>query len=533
MASKQGSDQIETRDTRPLLREVTERNGFPNESDETPANGKWWREVQPYSTYVLFVLLLAYLFNQLDRYMLAITIIPMAQELKFGDQGCVRNESVKTFDHHIACNGTHEDSCLDILSPNHTSACKWDYNGQGWDYQILAGPVFILIYTFAGIFIGFAADIYNRKLMLACCLSFWSAMTLLTGLVTEYWQLVILRFGLGLGEAGCTPFAASLIADYFTQGMRGSAMGVYNFGIYFGYGLSYALGNFITIANINGQGWRWAFIIPGIPGILLGILIAVTLREPERSTKQGKKQLEDSITTRPVHEDKIPWTTRLGRIFQTFLSPSLFLLCMAGSIRNAGGYVWAYNTQPYFEATNVSKETVGSYMSWIPLVGGSLGVLFGGFISDRVVKRRGLYARIIVLVVSQFLAAPFAAGALFLDVPYAFISLIPANILGEMWVGVTLAVVVELVPSHMRTSAVAFYLFIISNIGGNVPLLVPLIEKSFENNGYTKTESLRGALYILYPGLYIAGGLLFLLTMFVVKRDQRRAQMEVVNMEEP
>ena len=63
--------------------------------------------------------------------------------------------------------------------------------------------------------------------------------------------------------------------------------------------------------------------------------------------------------------------------------------------------MWAYNTQPYFDAAGVSKETTGSFMSWIPLVGGSLGVLFGGFISDRIVKRRGLYARIFVLVASQ------------------------------------------------------------------------------------------------------------------------------------
>ena len=75
----------------------------------------------------------------------------------------------------------------------------WDYNGQGLEYQILAGPVFILVYTFAGIFISFAADMYNRKNLLAVCLIFWSVATILTGLVKEYWQLVLLRFLLGFG----------------------------------------------------------------------------------------------------------------------------------------------------------------------------------------------------------------------------------------------------------------------------------------------------------------------------------------------
>ena len=91
---------------------------------------------------------------------------------------------------------------------------------------------------------------------------------------------------------------------------------------------------------------------------------------------------------------------KLVLMLKTFLHPSLIMLFMAGSIRNAGGYVWAYNTQPYFNKYYPETD-VGKYMSWIPLVGGSLGVVFGGFISDRLVKNRGSYARVWVLVGSQ------------------------------------------------------------------------------------------------------------------------------------
>ncbi|KAK0066290.1 MFS-type efflux pump [Biomphalaria pfeifferi] len=503
--------------------------------EKVKTSGRWWQEVRPYNVYVLLLLLLAYLLNQLDRYMLPVTVLPVAQEIKFGDKGCFRNASVHS-NSSIKCNGTDHDSCLGIQDAERNKLCFWDYNGQGWDYLILAGPVFILIYTFAGIFIGFAADHYNRKMFLAFCLAFWSAMTLLTGFVKEYWQLVVLRFGLGLGEAGCTPFASSLITDYFNQSLRGTALGIYNFGVYFGYSLSFAVGNFITLANINGQSWRWAFIISGIPGIVLGAVIAFSVREPDRmnnKSAQQKQELEDSITTPQQHLALLSIQTRLKTVLKVFLRPSLLLLCLAGSIRNAAGYVLAYNSQLYFETTNVSKEMVGSYMSWIPLVGGSIGALGGGFISDRVVRKWGLYARVSVLVASQLLAAPFAAGVLFLNAPYAFFSLIPTYIIGEMWISVTLTVAVELVPSQVRTSAVAVYLFIITNIGGNLPLLVPPIAASFESRGYNQVDALRGALYILYPGLFVLGGLLFLLTMFVVKRDQQRAQYEVVTMEDP
>ena len=90
----------------------------------------------------------------------------------------------------------------------------------------------------------------------------------------------------------------------------------------------------------------------------------------------------------------------ISYIIKIFLSPSLLILCLAGSIRNAGGYVWAYNTQPYFDKY-YPNVNLGYWMSWIPLVGGSVGVLLGGVISDQVIKNRGLYARVWVLVFSQ------------------------------------------------------------------------------------------------------------------------------------
>jgi len=109
--------------------------------------------------------------------------------------------------------------------------------------------------------------------------------------------------------------------------------------------------------------------------------------------------------------------------------PSLFLLCLAGAVRNSAGYVWAYNTQPYYE-DYTSKAEIAEFMGWIPLVGGThrlikvlcdtqsntlliagvMGATFGGFISDRVIKTRGSWARMYVLIISQLAAAPFALG---------------------------------------------------------------------------------------------------------------------------
>ncbi|KAL4218887.1 hypothetical protein ACF0H5_021475 [Mactra antiquata] len=490
------------------------------------------QKIQLYQVYALVLFLLTYLLNQLDRYMLAITIKPMAQELQFGDKGCLLNGNYTENDiGSTKCNALTENKCVATTYDNGTHkhhVCDWNYNGQGFEYEILAGPVFIVIFTFGGIFIGFAADRYNRKILLASCLIFWSVMTLLTGFVQNYWQLVLLRFGLGFGEAGCTPFVASMLTDIYPTELRGTALGIYNWGIYMGYSMSYALGNIITAADINGQGWRWAFFISGMPGIVLGVLMLITLKEPDR--KNASKEAQNAELSANTNNGKC---SRLTRILRPFLAPSLIIAVLAGSVRNAAGYVFAYNTQLYFTSIGQTKEQIAKYMGWIPIVGGSLSVAVGGFISDQVVKTRGIYARIAIVIASLLVAVPFAAGTLYLDPPYAFVSQIPTYLFGEMWIGITLAVVVEIIPSNIRTSAVAVYLFIISNIGGNMPLLVPPIQQAFENIGYTKSQSLRGALYILYPGLYVAGAILFIPAMFLMKRDQQNAQnIDVIPMNE-
>lgn len=89
--------------------------------------------------------------------------------------------------------------CNAIESNETQGVCKWDYNGQGLQYEILAGPVFIVVFTLAGLPLGLLADFYNRRTLLAACLVLWSAMTLATGFVHQYWQLAVTRFILGIG----------------------------------------------------------------------------------------------------------------------------------------------------------------------------------------------------------------------------------------------------------------------------------------------------------------------------------------------
>ena len=115
-------------------------------------------------------------------------------------------------------------------------------------------------------------------------------------------------------------------------------------------------------------------------------------------------------------------------------------------------------------------------------------------------------------------AAPFAAGALFLPYPWCFLSLIPSNIIGEMWIGVTSAIIVDLAPTKIRTASLALYFFIITVIGGNFNLLVEPLNEAFSHH-FGSILSLRLALLFTFPALYVIGAGLFLLSFFLMKID--------------
>lgn len=201
------------------------------------------------------------------------------------------------------------------------------------------------------------------------------------------------------------------MCTYFlcVQELRGSALGIYNWGIYLGYSLAFLLGNQIT----KSLGWRWVFFISALMGIAVTPLIILTIREkPKKKVVQSSdsQSVESSATTKGNRATRtrpklsVKYIKGYAKVLAvTFiLSPSMILLLLSGGIRNAGGYVWAYNTQLFFnDYRGFTRDEISYYMSWIPLVAGSLGAFVGGLISDIVVAKRGSYWRVWVLIISQ------------------------------------------------------------------------------------------------------------------------------------
>eukprot|EP00903_Cladosiphon_okamuranus_P019176 g17638.t1 len=212
-------------------------------------------------------------------------------------------------------------------------------------------------------------------------------------------------------------------------------------------------------------------------------------------------------------------------------SPSLLLICLAGGIRDAGGFVFSYYLASYFSPlmdgnavlTNAapcsfsydasfngtqvcddsypwcidgSCNTLSSspwhdvgmpashlelFVSWVPLVGGSLGAMMGGILSDRIAKEYGTAGRLWVVVVSNAIATPFAVGVLLAPYPWCFLCLLVVSLVGEMWIGIMVTCIMTLVPRHVRVTSVALYNFFITNLSGLCTLLVPPIRASYDS----------------------------------------------------
>lgn len=185
-----------------------------------------------YRNYVLGILFVAYIFNAVDRGLLGILLEP------------IRNE----------------------------------FHASDTALGLLGGLAFAAFYSTLGIPIAALADRTNRRTVLAVALALWSAMTAFCGMATNFVMLFIGRIGTGVGEAGGSPPSHSLIADYFPPERRGTALSVYALAIPIGVMLANLLGGWGNLL----VGWRWTFILNGLPGILLAVIVMATVKELPR-----------------------------------------------------------------------------------------------------------------------------------------------------------------------------------------------------------------------------------------------------------
>src|SRR5215210_935660 len=255
------------------------------------------------------------------------------------------------------------------------------------------GTAFTLLYAFVGIPLGRLADKIGRKGILSAGVFVWSLLTVGSGLAQNFWQIFALRLGVGVGEASCAPAATSLIGDLFPANWRAKALAIFMLGLPVGVALSFAVSG--TIAKTYG--WRAAFFVAGIPGLICALAV-LFIREPRRGASE----------THDIGEQK-----RAGSPYKLILaSPTMRWLIISGALHNFNMYAIGAFITPFLMRYHGADIQSANFVSMIVYgVMGAPGLLLGGFIGDAVMKRRA-NGRMLVGTIAILCSIPFLFFAL-------------------------------------------------------------------------------------------------------------------------
>ena len=314
---------------------------------------------------------------------------------------------------------------------------------------LLSGTAFGIFYATLGVPIARLADTFSRKWVITASLALWSGMTALCGTAAGFASLLIYRVGVGVGEAGGSPPSHSLISDYFPEERRGTALGIFSLGVPIGILIGFLAGGWLD----ETLGWRTAFLVVGLPGLLLAVLVAMTLREPPRGGAEG-----DAASATPVTTAKI--------IRFLWNAPSFRYTALGSALYAFVGYTTVTWAPSYLMRTyGMESGEVGTWLSLIIGIGGAIGVYSGGALSDAWASRnpRG---RLYTPALAVAFALPFSIPVFLADsamVSLAFLT-VPAT-LGMMYQGPAFAVTQSLATPKMRATAAGILLFVINIIG--------------------------------------------------------------------
>lgn len=366
------------------------------------------------------------------------------------------------------------------------------------------GTAFTLLYAFVGIPLGRLSDRTSRKTILAAAVFVWSALTAVSGLTRTYWQLFATRLGVGVGEAACAPAATSLIGDLVPPQRRARAMSIFMMGLPIGIALSYFVGSFVA----HAWGWRAAFFVAGLPGLLVAIA-ALFITEPARGMKETV-----AVGVR----------TRAGSPWRILLSiPTLWWLILSGALHNFNMYALGSFLSPLLmryhgaglrEAGLITMVVYG--LSGIP------GLLVGGALADRwAVKRRD--GRLLIAAICTALAAPLMLLALMRPahdvVLFAVFGSLACMVMYVYYASVY-ATLQDVVEPSLRGTAMSIYFFAMYVLGASFgPLATGMASDFFTRKAATAAGAANAAGKALDPfrgaGLHSAMFLIPLLCLLL------------------
>jgi MFS family permease len=344
-------------------------------------------------------------------------------------------------------------SILNILA----QSIKNDLGLYDWQIGMMGGLAFAAFYTTLGIPIARLADTHNRRNIIAVCLTVWSAMTALCGLAQNFWHLLLARIGVAVGEAGGSPPAHSMISDLFASDRRATALGIYALGIPVGTMIGSFAGGWIT----HAMDWRTAFVVVGLPGVLMALLLRFTVKEPARG--ESERAVQARAEAPPVSfVIKALWSRRSFR-----------WMAIGGGLHALVGYGVGPFLPGLFERVHGwNPRQIGTNLALLGFAG-IAGTASGGYVADWL-ARRDVRWYVWLPGLATLISVPFSTSAyLWPDPVIAIWILVVPGFFGSYYLGPTFSMAQGLVGLRMRALAASILLFILNLIGmGLGPLLV-------------------------------------------------------------
>ncbi|SEM04550.1 spinster family MFS transporter [Acinetobacter sp. DSM 11652] len=392
-----------------------------------------------YAWYVVILCMVAYIFSFIDRQILALMIEPIKADLNLTDT----------------------------------------------QFSLLHGLAFSLFYAFMGLPLAYIADRFSRPKLIAAGIVFWSIATALCGLSKNFIQLFLSRMGVGIGEAALSPAAYSMFSDMFAKDKLGRAVAIYSIGSFVGGGIAFLVGGFVIgllkdmsliAVPLLGmlKAWQVAFILVGLPGVIIGILVLLTVKDPKRKGQmvdaQGnvvKVKLSDTFKFLKKHKK----TFTCHYLGFTFYAMALFCLI-------------SWTPAFYIRHYNMTATEVGYMLGAVLLISNTLGVFAAGWMNDYFIQKGRKDSPMFVGVI----------GIVGLIIPMILFSQV-----NELWLSVTLLVVAMffasfpmpisttamqmLSPNQLRAQISSIFL-LISNLialGIGTTLVALITDRIFEN----------------------------------------------------
>lgn len=371
-----------------------------------------------YPYYVVGVLMLAYMFSFIDRTLLSLVIDPVRKDLGLSET----------------------------------------------QISLLVGFAFAAFYTLLGLPFGRLVDTRGRRNLIAIGIALWSLATMACGLANSFWRLFAARMAVGVGEATLSPAAYSLIPDYFSRERLGFAMGVYSCGVTLGGGMAMLLGGLVVqwattaqpVLPLVGElaAWKIPFLVVGAPGLLVALLVLTTVKEPPRRLERGA-----TVSVAPRISEVVAYLAKHWRLYVPLFA-GFSGIVITGYAFNVWGPVF------FMRVHGLTPAEVGLVYGLGFGVFGTLGVLAGGAVSDRVARAGQADAPLRVSIWSAVIQAPLFIGAYLAPARELAVGLfVIALFFGSVYGGLQAAAIQAITPNRMRGQVAALYLTVANMIG--------------------------------------------------------------------